>query len=465
MTVASRAGKLSFALNRGITPSLYWLLILAVCLASSLTLVLIGLSDARRLVPISLVYILDAIPLMLLLYFSGIVVVFGFSTIPDRLGLFTIAFFLRVIVSITLALIFQYDDEYVFHVAGLEQRYKLFSRDASWGYYKLVGMLYTLFSPNLLLPKLVNSFLGSLLPFFAYELGQKIFNSRKSARYIFLLNAFLPPLVIFSSVNLKEIGTAFLMLLILWFLVIPHKLLILKIIGITVSISTLYWLRGAPWAAISLAGVVTYITLGEVWHIRYLVNFRFLLKLIIAGTLIFFALSSLVESSYERALSRLTRETYYIERFSDSSATIMQFVDVSNPLSPKNLVILFLRGLYTPFPFRFLVDYSLSTIIEAFVMIVWYVLFPFAVIGFLTERHKGVVIACGIVVLGILAMSTIGLMVGSDPYRHRVTIMGLLFILAGGGFTREVIQKNRWVFYLWWSGALLFIVSWIMFRM
>jgi hypothetical protein len=142
----------------------------------------------------------------------------------------------------------------------------------------------------------------------------------------------------------------------------------------------------------------------------------------------------------------------------------MQFVDRQNPLSPKNLGVLFLRGLYSPVPLRLLFDRHLTLVIEALIVTTWYVLFPFAVAGLLAERYKGAVVACGVIALGIVTMASMGTMAGSDPYRHRIAAMGLLFTLAGGGLNRECSRKYQWVFYLWWLGAFLFVIAWITFR-
>jgi hypothetical protein len=468
MRSESRAHDFTFAARRptGLgRQTAYWLSAIPVaCLASFLALTLVTLADAGRLVPLSTISILQAIPLILLLYTVGIILVSQLSSFPHCLGLFTAAFLLRITVGITLALVFQYDDERKFHNAGLEQPYGLLSWGASRGYYSLVGVLYEVFGPSLLLPKVVNAFLGSLLPFLAYDIGQQIFNSHKSGWNAFLFTAFLPPLVIYSATNLKEIITAFLITYTVWSLIVQHRSPIVKIVGVALSISILYWLRGSPWTVILLAGVFTYIIIGETWRIRSSRILRFLPNLSLSGFLIAFAVAFLIDPIRETALSRLTEEAYFMERFEGSSATVMQFVDTSNPLSFKNLMVLFLRGLYTPAPFRFLFDYNLSTVIEASIMVVWYLLFPFAIVGFLVERHRGAVMACGILILGVLMVTTMGIMVGSNPYRHRMSVMGLVLTLAGGGVTREPHCRKRWAFGLWWLGALLFMAVWLVYR-
>jgi hypothetical protein len=444
--------------------SVWFVVILIIYLTSLIAIHLVSLGETESLIPISMLSIIHALPLICLSYSAGIILVRLLSRVSNCIELFTIAFFLRVITGIILAFTLQLDDEQVFHYTSIEQASK-----ASWwseavGYYYVVGIIYAGLGSNLLLPKVVNALLGSLLPFFAYDLARRFFSDPKAAWYTFLFTAFLPPLVIFSAFNLKEIATAFLPVLALWFLLVPHQYVLWKIIGVFASVGAIYWLRGAPWTVLVLAGVITYIVLGETWRLRYLVRQRFLSNLFLIGLLIFFASSFLINPIYERTLSRSTKETYFVKQFADSSATVMRFVDRQNPLSPRNVAVLFFRGLYSPAPIRLLIDRNLTLVIEALVMTTWYVLFPFAMAGLLAERHKGAVAACGIMALGIAIMAAIGVMAGSDPYRHRIGAMGLLFILAGGGLNREYSRKYSWVFYLWWLGASLFIIVWIIFK-
>jgi hypothetical protein len=61
-------------------------------------------------------------------------------------------------------------------------------------------------------------------------------------------------------------------------------------------------------------------------------------------------------------------------------------------------------------------------------------------------------------------MATTGVAAGSDPYRHRMATMGLVCALAGGGYHRGLFPSSRWIFWLWWVGALLFTAAWLIFK-
>lgn len=134
----------------------YWLLVIGVIglvyFAGHIAVNLASMIEPERLVPISVESIIQSIPLTLFLYLVGIVLVSFRQTPPNRISLFTIAFSLRVITGITLAFMFQYDDERGFHEAGIEQVYGLFSLSAGKGYYHLslvIGSVAGLFGNKL----------------------------------------------------------------------------------------------------------------------------------------------------------------------------------------------------------------------------------------------------------------------------------------------------------------------------
>jgi 4-amino-4-deoxy-L-arabinose transferase-like glycosyltransferase len=430
--------------------------------------VAIGLTTLRNpqyLVRISFPMVLAGAPLAFGLYALGVFIMAVRRSPGNRLALFTAAFWLRVVVGVILAFVFQYDDERGFHATGQAQTYGLFSWTASAGYYNLVNILYTIFGESLLLPKIMNAFLGALLPFLAYDLGRRLFDDVKAGERALLFTAFLPVLVVFSAVNLKEIGTAFLLVLALWSLVcLQHGMW--RITGVALTLGLLYWLRGAPWTALVLVGVITYLLASRRAQDGLQLRVRSRMKTLLLGAIIICCfLPGVLTPLTQMVTSRLTEEEYFINRFTGSSATVMQFVDVSNPLSPQNLSLLFLRGLYSPSPLRFVFDRGLEPSIEGLNMAIWYLLFPLAVVGAIHYRDRSAVLTCTVMVLSVLLLVTTGIMVGADPARHRPTLLGLLFVLSAGGLQKEAFHRRRWVLYLWWLGALLFTLLWIAFRL
>jgi predicted acyltransferase len=159
--------------------------------------------------------------------------------------------------------------------------------------------------------------------------------------------------------------------------------------------------------------------------------------------------------------SRLTQETYFIERFETSEAAVMRFVDIDQPLSLQTLLVLFVRGLYAPSPLRVLHNSHVGTLIEAITMAAWYLVFSFAVVGFWAERHRPAVAALWVMLVAVLAVATMGEAIGADSYRHRMVGVGIACTLAGYGWNRNVYRRHPWPLRLWWLGAVLFTGAWL----
>lgn len=428
------------------------------CMSASLAVHLVSLVDPTRLVPVSGGEILLAAPLALLLYIVGSALVLRFP-IPRAVGWYTLLFAVRILAAVLLSVLFQFDDERGFHYAGTEQVYGILSFAAGRAYYHLVNILYSVFGANILLPKMVNAFLGSLLPYFAFDIARWLFRDQHAGWRAFLLTGVLPPFVIFSALNLKEIATGFLFVLLAWVLANPKSGYSRRVAGSGVCILALYWLRGAPWAVAGLMGVICHF----IWTMRLrFSSFVKVTAIFVLGGIVAFPLLDQIQ---QMIWSRTTQEEYFIERFSGSEATVTRFLDVQNTLSGRNLAVLFLRGLFSPNPLRFVMDYGIDTLLEGLNMLVWYVLFPSAIMGLLAYRREGAAVACGVMAFAVLVIATMGVVVGSDPYRHRMVATGLVAILAAGGFEKAIMRRYRWVTWLWILGAVVFTSLWLTLRL
>ncbi len=431
-------------------------LLLLSCLVSLFAIQIVSLIDPERLVPVSGYGVLGAVPAIVFFYFVGIAIVFFWHDIGSCFTLFTILFLIRVAVAIILAFLFQYDDEIGLHFTAM--------LGPGGGYPQLVRWLYTIFGANLLVSKIMNAFLGSLLPFFAFDLGLALYHDRKAAWRAFFFTGFLPPLVIYSAVNLKEIATTLLFVLVLWFLVVPRRGTGWRMAGAVISTAVLYWLRGPAWAAIGIIGILAYLSLAGKFSFARFWRLSSLVKIGLAVAFAYFLWPFIFDPIRELLVQQQNWDSYYMGNFAASQATVMQLLDTSNPLSPRNAGVLFFRGLFSPSPVRFLLDYSISTLIDGFFyMPVWYCLFPFALIGLWVGRKQRGIRACGVMVLTVVA-GTAGIFVVTETFRHRVTILPLMFVLSAGGFERNSFRERIWILYLWWFGIIVFNALWIVFR-
>ena len=202
--------------------------------------------------------------------------------------------------------------------------------------------------------------------------------------------------------------------------------------------------------------MIVYFILRAQWR------FSSLVKTIIVVTLIgWFFVFPLSKQIQQMVWSRTTQEEYSIKRFLESEASVMRYLDVEDLFSPKNLVVLSLRGLFSPSPLRFLMSYGIDTHLEALNMLAWYILFPMSIMSILAYRRNRAAVACALMGIGIFMIATTGIMVGSDPYRHRMVAMGLIAILAVGGFKKGIMHRFRWVIWLWILGAMSFTGIWL----
>ena len=438
-----------------------WLLILA----SSLIIVLlvnqyIVIRAPDDMVSISAKHVLGILPIAILFFGLGLLVVLRFWRIPGRAGLFFVAFWMRVLLGIVLAVLFQYDDEIGIHNWALRQLHEPSRLTLIGAYYYLTKLLYGAFGGNFLILKIFNALIGALLPFFAYDLARWLFLDEKAGYRAMLLTAFLPPLVDYSATSMKEIDSAFLLILIVWFAISPHMGSLRKILGCMVSLGMFYWLRLAFWGAIPVLGLLAYLILMNRGASQRSRSMGFAVKLSLLLCLICVVVVSLYRVS---AFSNIREDIQGIfvrnlGWFVNPQATVSQFLDPAASISLKNLAVLLLRGLYSPSPLRFLMDYNLGVVIQAFDMGAWYLFSPFAITGFLMWKREPEVVLVGIIAIGIFIMAS----VAGDAYRHRIPAMGLIFVLAAGGLRRSDLQ--RWILSLWWLGALLFTVAWWILR-
>ena len=451
-------------MNETARPKLFLsILVLGGILAAISAILLMSLTSVEGTLLISKYELLRALPFMALLYLIGALSVLFLFSIENRLYWFTTSFVLRILVGCIVLFIYQPDDEIHFHQLAVDQRYPLFSWSPGRGYLHIVNILYFVFGPSILLPKLLSVFCGSLLPFCVYDVVGEAYESQKARWYGFLLAIFLPPLLIFSSLGLKEILTASLLVLLLWFLVRFNKAAT-KITGIMACCLLLLWIRGAAWVFIGVVGIVVYLFLASQKNFDFFGGVGRALRITIGVIMVLGIWLIFSDPISHRLKDGLNPGGSYLTSFNKSQATIMQFIDKTSPMDPKNLFVLTIRGLFSPSPFRFIFDFNVSAIIETFSMTCYYILLPLALIGGLVARENAVVVSCATMTLMILVVSGGAVLVGSDPYRHKIPMVALLTILASGGITLATANPYRWIVYSCGFTFLVFSTVWASYR-
>jgi hypothetical protein len=225
----------------------------------------------------------------------------------------------------------------------------------------------------------------------------------------------------------------------------------------------MYWLRGPFWAVLALAGVGVYAAMGKEWSVSRLLNPRRIMQGIILVSLGLVFFSPLFKSLGTYFTSRLFGP--FLESFAQSQATVAQFIDFTEILSIRNLLILFLRGIFSPSPLRFIFDTGQEPILEVAITSVWYILLPFAVVGVLGYRRRGSVVATAIVAILIFVGASASAGLGGEIVRHRIPMFALFYVLAAGGTSADMPSKYRWVVLGWGVSAIAFTVVWMVLRL
>src|SRR5262245_59248837 len=434
--------------------------------ASTAAINLSAMVEPDRLALVRLPELWYAAALSVVLAVVGLLVVQALHTGPrDRVGWFLLFFWLRTALGVLLAFTFQFDDERGFHYAGLEQLAEVLTSRGGRGYYQLVETLYQSLYPTILLTKVLNASIGAIIPFLGYDIAMDMQSNRGTARRAFLLAGLMPPLIVFSAVNLKEVLTALLLVMEVWFFARSKGKLAWHIAGALCPIGLLFWLRGTPWAAVGIIGLIAFLAIRKRGDRGRLGLPARIGGVVAAGALLAASWGAVSGDLVGTIESRVTQETYFIERFSASEAKVTQFLDLENPLSPKNLAILFLRGLFSPSPARFVFDRGIDAILEMTAMLTWYGLLPFAVIGWMKANDRRLAHISGVIATTVLVLASTAVMLGGDPYRHRIAMMGLLFVLAATGLDQSLTPRLRSVVALWWVGALSFTGIWLAQRL
>jgi hypothetical protein len=376
----------------------------------------------------------------------------------DKLQLFTIAFLTRIILGFILAYVYQHEDEVVIHETAKAHIVSHDKLDLTNGYIRIVSTLYSIFGANLLLPKILNTLLASILSFLLYDITYRCISSKKAARRALNFCIFLPPLMIYAPVNLKELPSTFLLVLTIWVLLVPRWHLWLRTGFALLMVVVTFFMRGA-WALLPLGAIIIYLVLGDgVWQIRRLLSIRTVLVLAALAMILAFPLRSVVEGMIEYMAFRLFLGTYASSaslRTTESSVT-RSLLDIERPWSLRNLAVQTLRAPFAPFP---LWNLSEMEIREAIILLnssTHYILMPFALIGLLTWWRQSSVMMLGIMEMALLTTISLSLMLGLSIDRHSIPHFGIVYILASMGV--ENCHRYKWMILGWIILAVTYII-------
>ncbi len=294
-------------------------------------------------------------------------------------------------------------------------------------YYYIVGVLYYILGHWTLLPKLVNCCVGALTVPLVYRIALAISGdpatALRSARY----TAYFPSLVLWSALLLRDIWTAWLVLLICHLaMALQDSPRLWRLLVLGGSIYLLTQFRGYILYPILAPIVLSFVVRGR----------RNVARNLVIGGLIGLAVIYVDSTSGAQRRFRLPDlETLQDLRYFTSLGA-QQFEAGADISTPMKAALFLPRGvaffLLAPFPWEVRNLVQASTVPE---MLFFYSLLPFLVVGL---RHLVVHrLSDALMTLLIVAALTFGYALGQSnvgtAYRHRAQVLPFYLILAATG--------------------------------
>ena len=377
-----------------------------------------------------------------------------FADSDDRawlLGLVRMAFLMRVALAVAI-----YYGPWDRYALGEDQRgYDYFPRViAAWwageidhpvvlgmdtvrtrlGYYNFVTLQYYLISPSYVVPRIVNALGGALLVFYTHQLATLVFG-RAEGRLTAAWTAVFPSLLLWSSVNLRDVWLALSVCVI-----VCHSIRLrerFSVGSLLIIVAHLVWIQYNRNYLVLIMG-------AGIVAIFVLARSRSLARDIVIGAMlvgVLFALHrgfGLGQEGLEwLSLEKISELRSKLARADVGKSGYLGDVALDDPgVLAAFFPLLLAYFLFSPFPWEMTALRRLITLPE---MVFWYWLIPFVWIAIRsafrerTNRHMMLLLpVCVITVAFALPSANIGL-----AYRYRAQVIGLILPFAAAGYIRR----------------------------
>jgi hypothetical protein len=374
------------------------------------------------------------------------------AELDDRSFVYLIvaALIVRIIIAIALhgSSIVQEADALIYHSEASRLSLALLGTGSlrlaaagnAFGYVYFSSFIYAGLGANALFLELINCFVGVACGVYVYIIALGIWRDRRQALVAAALALFIPGILVWSTMNLKDSWVSLFVLIAIWKLIQIRErgLRSSDLIIVAICIVALWTIRF--YMTLIIAPLALYaIGAGRRRSLVYLAVLLLVILLIFNYALIGRNIMG-VNIGLEEASSRL------LGLASGGGSTTGVSQDISSParalaFMPKGIALL----LFSPFPWN-----APTSTIYAFAipeMIVVYLLWIFIIIGMiraLKKRPKGIDIVILYVVSTTALYSLLAGNIGTF-YRVRTPIMLLLFVFAAGGLlkTRESAAEAK----------------------
>jgi hypothetical protein len=381
-----------------------------------------------------------ALPLALLGVLIGClaVIVCAKYMLAEGMVIFLLLFALECTWAVLTAVFYHLDDEQWLHRWAVEILYE--SR-IGWDYSFLLAGLYGVFSPNLVVGKVINGLVTAILPFLVFRIAHSIFSDERLSCASFYWCCFSIPLLLYGAFSMKESLTAFFLTSALGGLALAKRRALVGW-GSAIGFALVLVALRPVYAAIAVSAIGVYLLTPSASRKHN--TTRWLMLAITAACSFFFA--DLIVSDVGSRFS-----INYLEQLRQKQTFAGQIFSSTSAFSPSNLLIASIGGIYFPPPIRWLL--GVGDVIETITMLAWYVILPFFVIGVVRSARSPTrnAIASAVLIGNLVASASI--MFAGVAHRHRVPLLPLMCIMAGNG---QPTKRQRGWFYAWWSSVLAF---------
>jgi len=397
------------------------------------------------------------------------------GVVEYRIKLFVFAFFLRLLWVVFSYFFFNYHtgqpfafnaaDELIYHQGGKNLAYYgLGNVDTFYwgagisdrGFFFYLGIIYSLFGDYVLIPRIINAFLGAIVAILVYNIGKRNFGEH-AGRIAGIFATLLPNLIYYTGLHLKEPVMVFMLMAFIDridYLLHGNKISTTNLLIIGLLGASMFYFRTvlALSAIFALFSALIFSNkLAINWMNRIMVSIWFLV-------VIWFFLSA-----------RIQGEISYYFQGQDQQATNMQFradIKEGNKLATYGTTVVFLPLMFAaPFPTLVNIDiqkqqmllsggYFIRNVYAFFVILALVILIKRKMI----RRHI-FLLSFTFSYLFILAKSSFAI-----SERFHLPVVPFLLILAAFGIT-QINKKYKKLFIPYLVMIVIIIIGWNWFKL
>jgi hypothetical protein len=306
------------------------------------------------------------------------------------------------------------------------------------GYYNFVTLQYYLLSPSFMIPRLLNCLAGALIVFYAYRLATLVFG-RLEGRVAAVWTTLFPSLILWSTVNLRDIWLALSVLVIVY-----HSMELRERFNLT-SIATI--IAHLIWIQYNRSYLVMIMIGGIIGVFAFARTKRLGRDFLVGGLLVALFMTlhygfGLGRDGFEWLdLGKVSIQREKLARANVGESGYLGSLSLQNPTVLVTFFPLLLAYfLFSPFPWQMTAFRRLITLPE---MVFWYWLIPFVWIAARTavreriSQHLALLLPVLVITVAFaLPAANVGL-----AYRYRAQVIGLLLPFAAAGYVSRRVPS------------------------